>query len=247
MLNKNLILFVLFLSLAVAPLFGSSNIPVPDAKSVSYEEQFNAYSSKLYADLHQADLSKKALELALKGYFNLKGLGLLGTKKLITLVDFSKPSSQKRFYVIDLEKRKVVFHSLVAHGRNSGEDLANSFSNDDKSYKSSLGFYVTGETYEGKHGFSMRLDGMEKGINDNARERAIVMHAADYVNNDFVKVHGRLGRSHGCPALPEAINAQVIEMIKGGTCLFLYAPQQDYLSKSTFLDVNAPGKMIAGL
>ena len=119
-----------------------------------------------------------------------------------------------------------MFNSLVAHGRNTGEEFANSFSNAAQSFKSSLGFYLTGEIYTGKHGMSLRLDGLEKGVNDNARSRGVVMHAADYVSNSFIKNNKRLGRSEGCPAIPGELSKEIINMIKDKSCLFIYHPSE---------------------
>jgi hypothetical protein len=128
-----------------------------------------------------------------------------------------------------------LFNTFVSHGRNSGTDMATEFSNDPNSFKSSLGFYVTGDTYKGEHGYSLRLDGKEKGINDNAQERSIVMHAADYVNEAVVKAKGYLGRSLGCPAVPPALHKAIINTIKDGTCLFLYSPDQYYITHSRII------------
>lgn len=128
--------------------------------------------------------------------------------------------------------RKVVLQSLVAHGRNSGKEFASKFSNKSESFQSSLGFYATGEVYQGKHGLSLRLDGLEYGINDNARYRAVVIHGADYVSEKFAKTQGRLGRSLGCPAVPYAVNEEFINIIKGKSCLFIYHPSRVYVSKS---------------
>lgn len=161
---------------------------------------------------------------ALNGFYKLKEQGLI-KKDILTLIDFSLPSSMKRLWVIDLATKTILFQSLVAHGRNTGEEFANSFSNAAQSLKSSLGFYSTGEVYAGKHGLSLRLDGLEKGINDNARNRGVVMHAADYVSNSFVKNNHRLGRSQGCPALPVALSKDIISTIKDKSCLFIYHPK----------------------
>jgi hypothetical protein len=171
-------------------------------------------------------------ELALKGYRELNHSGVLSKPEVITIIDFSLPSEQERMWIVDLKNREILHTSLVAHGRNSGERFAEYFSNVSGSYTSSLGFYVTGETYHGKHGLSLYLDGMEPGINDAARDRAIVMHSADYATRDFAETHGRLGRSLGCPSIPPDDHEEIIEMLAGGTCLFIYAPNEDYLSKS---------------
>jgi len=163
-----------------------------------------------------------AISIALNGFSDFKSQNLLKNDSLLTIIDFSASSTEKRFFLLDLKNQKVLKQTLVAHGKNSGLDFAESFSNKKRSRKSSLGFYVTGETYEGKHGFSLRLDGMSKDLNDNARKRAIVIHGANYVNQDFIKANGRIGRSFGCPALSFDEANEIIELIKEGSCLFIY-------------------------
>ena len=160
---------------------------------------------------------------ALKGFYSLKERGFF-RKDFLTIIDFSLSSRVKRLWIIDMAQNKIVFNSLVAHGKNSGEDYANQFSNKNESNKSSLGFYATGEVYQGKHGLSLKLDGLEKGVNDNARQRAIVIHGADYVSDNFLKNHSRLGKSHGCPAVPMGLSKKIIETIKDKSCLFIYHP-----------------------
>ncbi len=172
------------------------------------------------------------LQTALSGYELLKKEQTINRPEVITIIDFSLPSNQERLWVLDLIESKVLYHCLVSHGRNSGEVMAEKFSNKLGSYASSPGFYTTGETYFGKHGFSLRLNGIENGINDKARERAIVIHGADYVSSEFIEKNGRLGRSLGCPAVPEELSTEIIETIKDGTCLFVYAPTDSYLSES---------------
>ena len=169
---------------------------------------------------------------ALKGFYIMKEKGFV-QKNILTLIDFSLSANSQRLWVIDLDLNTILYHSLVAHGRNSGEEFAESFSNEVSSYKSSLGFYATGELYTGKHGLSLRLDGVEKGLNDNARKRAVVIHGADYVSDDFIKENKRLGRSLGCPALPVGLSDQIVEAIKDKTCLFIYHPSNtnEVLSK----------------
>ena len=171
---------------------------------------------------------------ALNGFKRLKAQGKI-KKDLLTLIDFSQSSTTKRLWIIDMTTNTVLYNTLVAHGKNSGDDFATDFSNAASSNKSSLGFYATGEIYQGKHGASLRLDGLERGINDNARNRAVVMHAADYVSEGFIKAHKRLGRSQGCPALPNALNKEVINLIKGKSCLFIYHPTQKYAASSKLL------------
>jgi hypothetical protein len=172
------------------------------------------------------------LQTALTGYELFIKEHTINRPEVITIIDFSLPSNQERLWVLDLVEAKILFHCLVSHGRNSGEMIAKNFSNNPGSYASSPGFYTTGETYFGKHGFSLRLNGIENGINDKARERAIVIHGADYVSPEFIEKNGRLGRSLGCPAVPEELSEEIIETIKDGTCLFVYAPTESYLSKS---------------
>ena len=168
---------------------------------------------------------------AFEGYEQLKLQGKVANE-VLTIVDFSLSSTQERMWVIDMKTQKVILKSLVAHGRNSGSEYAADFSNENESYKSSLGFYVTGEVYNGKHGLSLRLDGMEFGINHNARTRAVVVHGADYVSQTFIKNTGRLGRSQGCPAVPYEIHKELIETIKGKSCIFIYHPSRTYVVKS---------------
>ena len=172
------------------------------------------------------------LQTALAGYELLIEEKSINRREVITIIDFSLQSDKERLWVLDLHQGKVLFHCLVSHGRNSGELMAENFSNTPGSFESSPGFYVTGETYIGKNGLSLALDGLETGINDKARQRAIVMHGADYVSDDFVRAHGRLGRSQGCPAVPVELSEEIIKTIKGGSCLFIYAPTPNYTSNS---------------
>lgn len=183
----------------------------------------------VYNHLNANDFAMPKMESfskALEGFYLLKEKGLI-KKDILTLVDFSMSSNTKRLWIIDLNTNTILYNSLVAHGRNTGEEFANSFSNSPSSFKSSLGFYATGEIYNGKHGKSLRLDGLEKGINSNARERAVVIHGADYVSNSFIKNHNRLGRSQGCPAVPVELADEIINKIKDKSCLFIYFPSSN--------------------
>ncbi|WP_166920468.1 murein L,D-transpeptidase catalytic domain family protein [Flavobacterium poyangense] len=164
---------------------------------------------------------------ALKGFYLLKEKGIV-QKDILTLIDFSLSSNVKRLWVIDMSTNTILFQSLVAHGRNTGEEFASVFSNSNSSFKSSLGFYATGEIYQGKHGASLRLDGLEKGVNDNARERGVVVHGANYVSESFIRNNKRLGRSQGCPALPVELNYEIIQTIKDKSCLYIYHPSRGF-------------------
>lgn len=171
----------------------------------------------------------KIFEKAYTGYSRIENLK---KKNILTIIDYSVPSSDKRFYVIDLEKKKLLYRCLVAHGKNSGDFTATSFSNRNGSLKSSLGFYITAETYVGEHGYSLKLDGLEKNINDNARMRDIVIHGADYVSDKIVTIYGRPGRSWGCPALPVELAREIMDVISHGSCLFIYADDKFYNENS---------------
>lgn len=214
--------------------YGDSSNAVKSFKSEKSEDNI---ASDVYnlMDLDKKGLSKQAFELALKGYNNLLRKRMIRHKNIITVVDFSKPSNEKRCFVIDLKKDKVMFQSLVAHGRNSGLEYATSFSNDNDSHKSSLGFYVTMGTYTGECGYALKLKGCDRGFNDHAYERAIVIHGSQYVTEEFLHSNGFLGRSFGCPALPEKISKKIIDVIKNGSCVFVYHPSPKYLSNSPVL------------
>ncbi|UCH14607.1 MAG: murein L,D-transpeptidase catalytic domain family protein [Bacteroidales bacterium] len=199
-------------------------------------------AQNVYTQINDPELNFEALNYALKGYYMLRTKNIINNDLILTIIDYSKPSDSRRLFVIDISEWKILYKSLVAHGKNSGIRYANSFSNKKSSYKSSIGFFLTDETYYGKHGFSLRLDGLEKGINDNARERAIVIHSAGYVNEEFIKEYGRLGRSHGCPALPLNNYKNIVNTIKDKTCLFIYYPDKKYIKDSEF--VNTGGKIL---
>jgi len=188
----------------------------------------------LYKDCSVENLlSFDIFRLAITGF---EKINELQNKKIITIIDYTLPSDQERFFVIDLDKKMLLYKSLVAHGRNSGENRADSFSNTSESLKSCLGFFLTAETYYGKHGYSLKLDGLERGINDNARQRSIVIHGADYVSLSFAKQHGRLGRSWGCPALPVDCTKQIIDQISNGSCIFIYGNDPEYFKTSKLLN-----------
>jgi hypothetical protein len=186
-------------------------------------------------NLTAAGLSKQAFNYAMKGYQYLLQKNMLRNTNVVTIVDYSKPSSEKRLYVLDIISGRILFQTLVAHGRNSGYVYATDFSNAASSLKTSLGFYITADTYEGNNGYSLKLKGCEKGFNDKAMDRAIVMHGAAYATEDFLHANGYLGRSHGCPAVPEKMSKKIIDVIKNGSCMFLYYPTKKYTGSSKIL------------
>ncbi|GEO03688.1 hypothetical protein AAE02nite_13520 [Adhaeribacter aerolatus] len=229
------------------PIIASANVTAeramameaenPAIAELSVEKAFEDYIDDSF---DRMDLRGKGLKLdiyrkAVIGFQNLKrNKKIPATKSVLSIVDFSKSSRQKRLWIIDLKSEKLVYHTLVAHGQGSGNDLATVFSNKINSHQSSLGFYVTGNTYFGKHGLSLKLHGMDAGFNSNAYQRAIVVHGADYVSNDFVKRQGRLGRSHGCPAVPAELNEKIINLIKDKSVLYIDADVDSY--SSVYLD-----------
>lgn len=198
----------------------------------------NVDKKSVYDSLHLdlAGLNRKAFDYAKKGLLKLKEQGRILNDSILSIVDFSQPSSNKRFYVLDLKNYKILFNTFVAHGKNSGREWANSFSNSPRSHKSSLGFYITQEPYDGKKGYSLKLEGIESGINDKAYDRAIVIHGANYVSQSFINEQGFIGRSEGCPAVPVNDAEPVIDLIKDGSCLFIYSPDPNYSHYSTVLN-----------
>jgi hypothetical protein len=239
--TKAVICFLLAFILAVFNKINAneSSFKIPIHKKVLKSiEKESSEINLIYsaAKLSYVGLPLNTFALAMKGFTKLRNQNLINADSIITIIDFEKSSSQKRLYVVDLKTKSVLFQTLVAHGKNSGKEYARSFSNEESSYKSSLGFYITRNTYEGSNGFSLRLEGTENGINNKAMERAIVMHGAGYASESTIYQLGFLGRSWGCPALPESLNKPIINKIKDGNMLFIYYPDQDYLKKSSILN-----------
>lgn len=185
--------------------------------------------------LNLMGLSQQAFDYAMKGFDYLVKAGKIANDRIISIADFSLPSTKKRLFVIDLDNNRVLFNTYVAHGMNTGAEYARNFSNTPESNQSSPGFYETMTTYDGKNGYSLHLQGLEKGINDNAYDRAIVMHGADYVSEGFIQSRGFLGRSWGCPAVPRNMVKPIVDKIKNGTCLFIYTPGASYVDRSQIL------------
>jgi hypothetical protein len=181
-----------------------------------------------------SSLRPEVLNLALEARECAMRQGLVNDPRLLTVIDYSLPSTEPRLWVLDLVARRVIYRELVAHGRNTGDNLAARFSNRPGSRQSSLGLFVTDDTYVGRNGYSLRLRGLEPGVNDRAHERAIVMHGAPYVSTAAARVTGRLGRSWGCPALSTAIAREIIDLIKGGSAVFAYYPDADWLTSSRY-------------
>jgi hypothetical protein len=212
---------------------------VPVVRTLSEESLYDQYVQELYNDINLAasGLNPAVFEKAVTGFYNLKNSGKLSsTKSVISIADMDQASTSKRLWVIDLDKREVILNTWVAHGKNTGDDRATRFSNINSSNQSSIGFYVTGEVYYGKHGRSLRLDGMDAGYNSNARARAIVVHGASYVGQGTINALGRLGRSQGCPAVAPEYADKLISTIEGKTVLFINGTDRNYTSK--YLDTH---------
>jgi len=241
------LLAIVLISTALFPLFKAANknatasvsrmVSVAAHEAKSTENSALALSTKLYDSLHldSLGLSAEALQYAYKGYQALVEKGAVKNADVLTVCDFSQPSTKKRMYILDVKNFKVLLNTYVAHGKNSGLTMAEHFSNNPESLQSSLGFYITRNTYNGKHGLSLRLDGQEHGFNDNAEARAVVVHGAQYIGDQRAGT-GYMGRSFGCPAVPQQLAPKVIDYIKDGTCLFIYHPSTAYLSSSRLLN-----------
>jgi L,D-transpeptidase-like protein len=230
-----LLLFLILISLSGhAKNTSASFITTPLA--IKKDVHFNA--EKLYDSLGLVNygLSKKAFQFALKGYQKLLAKGRIEKSDVITICDFSLSSRQKRLFIIDLKNFGLVLNTYVAHGRRSGGEFAKKFSNKTNSHQSSLGFYITKNTYYGENGLSLRLEGIERGFNDKALRRNIVVHGSEYASDNFLNANQFLGRSHGCPAVPEEDIETVVSTIKEGSCFFIYYPAKKYLTSSKILN-----------
>ena len=195
-------------------------------------------ATRLYNELQLADvgLSKRAFEFAYKGYQRLLKSQKLANPSILTICDLSQSSNKKRLYILDLEQNKVLMTSYVAHGRGSGGEYASRFSNYNRSHQTSLGFYITSSTYYGENGHSLRLKGLEPGFNDRAARRSIVIHGAAYIGDDYLVSNKFMGRSYGCPAVPHDVCEEIIDLMKDGTCLFIYHATKKYLQRSRILN-----------
>ncbi len=212
-----------------------SSVPVctESCVMVNSEQVVDSFYTGLFHS--ELGLNKKVFNYALRGYFFLLNQGTIQKKDTLTIIDYSLSSNQKRLWVLDLRNLKVLFHELVAHGRNSGNEYARKFSNTTNSFQSSIGFFLTGDIYKGKHETSLRLFGVENKFNSKAFERGIVIHGADYVSESFIRSNQRLGRSQGCPAVSENVINHLANTISNGACVFSYYPHKIYLKNSKIL------------
>lgn len=219
-------------SFGTNPVFSSITTDTQKVKIETVPVWEQVYDS---ARLERYGLKKEVFQKAYSGYRKMVNRGLVNKENILTICDFGQSCRRKRLYVIDLDNYKLVVNTLVAHGQGSGDEYASSFSNETDSHKSSLGFYTTAETYYGEHGYSLRLRGREPGINDRAYDRDVVIHASEYVSDEYLRANNRIGRSWGCPAIPEKYNQKVINLIRNGSCFFIYHPARSYVKKSKLL------------
>jgi len=245
-LSRRIVKLLNMLCLSVATIFfpsfsSSSHSLSPTIVTHAVKTEHAAFS---YADSSRLNLLYSSLQLdslglsfeayhkAVTGFLNMVISGDIHNPGVLSIIDFSRPSTDKRLFVLNMYDGSLLFNTLVAHGRNSGKLLATRFSNRVNSFMSSLGFYLTGDPFIGQHGYSLQLEGIEKGWNDNASHRRIIMHPADYVSEEHIRQWGYLGRSEGCPAIPEELDRPIIDSIRGGSCLFIYSSNNKYLQGS---------------
>jgi len=195
-------------------------------------------ATNIYAtmNLAKSGLNQKAFEYAWRGYHNMVKNGMLTKTNVLSICDFTQSSRRKRLYVIDVANKKLLYNTYVSHGMNSGVEYATTFSNKANSFKTSLGFYMTTKTYVGRNGLSLKVKGLEKGYNDQAARRGIVLHGSDYIGYDYLQNNGEMGRSLGCTAIPNAVNGKIIKSIKNGSLFFIYHPTKKYLNESTIIN-----------
>jgi len=238
---KKMIVVILFCCTALFSIQASPHSLwhlFPKTDSIEESSSVLGGRNQLAALSHKAvNLNPEVLRLGFSAYLKAKARGLV-KKPILTIIDYSKPSTEPRLIVLDLQHNDVMYQLHVAHGKTSGGNVATYFSNRPNSLASSLGVFLTGQTYQGKHGYSLRLNGLERGFNDNALSRAIVVHGSQYVseNIDYSR-YGRIGRSWGCPAVSANVSGRLINLIKDGSLIFAYYPDKRWLSHSSFLKV----------
>ena len=248
-LSRRTVQSVNVLSLFLAAFFFLSFLPVPPSPvpaapayttttttshNIGFTFADSSRLNRLYTNLQldSLGLNPEAYHRAVNGFLNLVISGQVVNNGILSIIDFSKPSNEKRLYIVDMLNGTLLFNTWVAHGRNSGTLMATKFSNRPNSFMSSLGFYLTGDSFIGQHGYSLRLEGMEKGWNDNALHRSIIMHPSRYVSEEYIRERGLCGRSEGCPAIPQNLSKDIIDSIRGGSCLFIFSPDIRYLYRS---------------
>jgi hypothetical protein len=211
------------------------SVPGPGAPGEAASTPALHLSRQDWTGVGVGSLDPAVLGLALDAAACAVRSGAAESPSTLTVIDYSRPSTARRFWVLDLRAKQLLYEELVAHGQGSGGNVATAFSNQPDSHQSSLGLFVTRGTYVGKNGYSLRMEGLDLGFNDKALARAIVMHGAPYVSDEFAAATGRLGRSWGCPALRAGIAREVIDRVKGGSLVFAYYPDQRWLSGSQYL------------
>ena len=211
---------------------GEATVATTNSSATSSNEAFDASA---WSDEAVGSIDPRVLELALGASRCATKNGVVDNPSSLTIIDYSKASTEPRMWVLDLRQRALLYEELVSHGQGTGDNYAKRFSNTPDSHQTSIGLFVTDSTYVGRNGYSLKLDGLEPGFNDRARERAIVMHGAPYVNKEITKSLGRLGRSHGCPAVSDAVARDIIDTVKGGNLVFSYYPDAKWLETSKFL------------
>jgi hypothetical protein len=243
-LPLNPITFLLVIALCLLNYIAFAG-PVKSTKTISKAAAARAERRMILATAHSiydemsledSGLSRQAFEYAWTGFYKLRKKGLLRRSNILSICDFSQSSSNQRLYIIDVRNHRLLYHTFVAHGINSGREFANNFSNKMESGKSSLGFYITTSTYVGVNGLSLRIEGMDKGFNDNAARRAVVIHGATYVSTRILHKYGVMGTTFGCPAIPDEMSTQIIPVVKNGSCWFIYYPSKQYLAQSPVLN-----------
>jgi len=237
---------IAFFAISTVSIFSFYVVPGNNCRASEFNSEkpysrFEQYVTSIYESvgLKKGGLDLRVFRYALIGYHNLRRENSIIEKDLISIIDFRKSCNDKRFYVIDLTKKKLLFHTLVAHGKYSGDLYAKHFSNKAGSLQSCLGFFVTGDTFSGEYGYSLYLEGMDRGFNDNTKSRSIIIHGAYYVSKSLIKQYGKIGHSWGCPALPAGLHIRIIDTIKGGSCLFQFYNDTNYLKRSDLLDIDA--------
>ena len=231
-----LLLFINSTTMEAIPKSDETENPIASISSKLMA--FDSYAESFYDCLDNKDLNYKLFAKGLKGYYALKNNNKLSNTSYLTIIDFSQPSNKKRCFIIDMESKTIAFQTVIAHGKNSGQLMANKFSNESESRMSSLGFYTTGLIYNGKYDYSLKLHGLEYS-NNKAFDRGVVIHSADYATEEFLHQNGNvLGRSYGCPALPHDNYKTIVDMIKNGSCLFIYGKDRNYAKKSKLIKTN---------